>query len=122
MTDPADQQSQPAATTAFVCRLIPPRPTFMTSLSSEEYQTMLAHARYWSELMQQGRVIAFGPVSDPQGPYGLGIVLAADAAEVQALCDRDPAILSPHGLRTEIAPMRRLITPQGVYEGPLPAV
>ena len=114
MTAP-DQQTTGNRLTAFVYRLLPPRPTFMTTMSPEEGATMMAHAGYWTELMYQGKVVAFGPVADPREPYDIGIVLAEDLAEVQALRDQDPAVLSPHGLRAEISPLVRLVTPQGVY-------
>ena len=81
---------------AFVYRLIGPRPTFAVD-------------------MTDGRVVAIGPVDDPAGSYGLAIVLADDLAQVEALRDGDPAVLSPHGLRVEIAPMFRLVTPSGTY-------
>ena len=115
MTSPVDEQTTGQELTAFVYRLLPPRPTFMTTMSADEGSTMAAHAAYWTDLMHQGRVLAFGPVADPEEPYGLGIVLAAGLSDVEALRDRDPAVLSPHGLRAEIAPLVRLITPQGVY-------
>ena len=50
-----------------------------------------------------------------EGALLLGIVLADDLAQVEALRDADPAVLSPHGLRVEIAPMFRLVTPSGTY-------
>jgi uncharacterized protein len=99
----------------FVYRLIAPRPTFALDMNDDERETMAKHAEYWGQLMAEGRVVAFGPVDDPAGSYGLGIVLVEDVAEAEALRDADPAVTSPHGLRTEIAPMFRLITPNGTY-------
>ena len=61
-------------------------------------------------------MLAFGPVNDPAGSYGLGIIIAESLAEAQALRDADPAVTSDHGLRAEVAPMFRLVTPGGVYE------
>ena len=101
--------------TPFVYRLLPPRPDFMTTMSEDERATMLAHADYWRRQMQAGRILAFGPVADPIEPYGIGIVLVEDLAEAEALRAADPAVLSPHGLRTEIVPMVRLVTPRGTY-------
>ena len=34
---------------------------------------------------------AFGPVLDPAGVFGMGIVEAADKAAVRAITDKDPA-------------------------------
>jgi len=100
----------------FVFRLIPPRPSFPFDMSSDERTTMLEHVEYWSALTEQGHVLAFGPVGDPRGAYGIGIVLAENNAEAETLRDRDPAIKSPHGFATEIAPMLRLVTPGRTYD------
>jgi len=102
---------------AFVYRLIAPRPTFSDDMSDEERATLAEHLRYWKQLMEEGKAVAFGPVRDPAGSYGLGLLIAEDMAEAESLRDADPAILAPHGLRAEIAPMLRLVTLTGVYEG-----
>lgn len=102
----------------FVFRLIPPRPDFMPTMSDGEREVITAHFGYWGELLAQGKVLAFGPVSDPAGPYGIGIVLAEDLAEAGAIRDGDPALRSPFGFRTEIAPMVRLVTPTGSFDAP----
>jgi uncharacterized protein YciI len=99
----------------FVYRLIGPRPTFALDMTDDERETMAKHTEYWGRLLAEGRVVAFGPVNDPAGSYGLGIVLVEDMAEAEALRDADPAVTSPHGLRAEIAPMFRLVTPNGTY-------
>ncbi len=100
---------------AFVYRLLPPRADFMSTMSEPERDVMTAHAGYWNEHMRAGRVLAFGPVADPVEGYGLGIVLAEDIAGVEALRAGDPAVTAGIGLRAEIAPMLRLVTPTGVY-------
>jgi uncharacterized protein YciI len=101
---------------AFVYRLIAPRPTFATDMTEEERATLTAHGQYWAQLMQEGKALAFGPVNDPAGSYGLGLLVAGDLAEARAIRDADPAVIAEHGLRAEIAPMFRLVTPGGVYE------
>lgn len=100
----------------FVFRLIPPRKDFMVTMSETERSTMIDHARYWARLSEQGRVIAYGPVDDPLWPYGIGIVLAEDQADAERLLADDPAPGSPHGFRTELAPMVRLVTPGAQYD------
>ncbi len=72
------------------------------------------HSAYWRDLMARGSVLAFGPVADPAGVYGLGVVLADDLAGAEALRDGDPAV-QKIGMRTEIAPMVQLVTPGGEY-------
>lgn len=100
----------------FVLRLIPPRPNFPLDISADERATMNDHVGYWSALAERGRVLAFGPVDDPGGAYGIGILLAETQSEAEALSDQDPAITSPHGFRTEVAPMLRLVTPTATYD------
>jgi uncharacterized protein YciI len=100
----------------FVFRLIPPRDDFAFTMSEGERETMMAHVGYWSSLATQGRTLAFGPVNDPGGPYGIGIVLADSETEAEALREGDPAMSPPYGFRTEIAPMLRLVTPEGSYD------
>jgi uncharacterized protein YciI len=85
-------------------------------MSADERATMIEHVSYWSVLTEQGRVLAFGPVGDPGGAYGIGIVLAESQTEAEALRDDDPAIRSPYGFTTEISPMLRLVTPSETYD------
>jgi uncharacterized protein YciI len=100
----------------FVYRLIPPRPEFAFDMSDDERATMKAHVGYWADLSAQGNVVAYGPVHDPSGPYGLGVILAESRTEAEAIRDGDPAVRSPHGFRTEISPMLRLVTPNATYD------
>jgi uncharacterized protein YciI len=99
----------------YVFRLVPPRADVPTTMSQAELETMMAHVAYWTELMDQGKVVAFGPVDD-EDPYGIGIITVDDVAEAEALRANDPALLSPHGFRCELTPMARLVTPDGVFD------
>src|SRR5258708_220958 len=94
----------------FLCRLIPPRPDFAATMTAEEQTVMRNHAAYWAANLKRGAALLFGPVSDPAGDWGVGIVPAADEAAVHALRDADPAILSGRGFRYDILPMPRVIT------------
>jgi len=100
----------------FFFRLVPPRPSFAFDMTPEEREVMVEHVGYWSGLAARGQVLAFGPVGDPDGPYGIGIVVAEAIAEAEALRDADPALQSPFGFRTEIAPMLRPVTPENPYD------
>jgi uncharacterized protein YciI len=100
----------------YVFRLFPPRPDFTVTMSTDERAVMGAHFAYWGELLARGQVVAFGPVADPNGPYGIGIVLAPDLPSAEVIRDHDPAMRSPFGFRTEIAPMLRLVTQSGAYD------
>jgi uncharacterized protein len=75
----------------FFLKLVPARPTFAQDMSAEERAIMQEHVGYWSELMKQGKVHVYGPVLDPAGVYGIGIVEADSMAEVDELIELDPA-------------------------------
>ncbi|MBI5544737.1 MAG: hypothetical protein HY901_12675 [Deltaproteobacteria bacterium] len=89
----------------FLIRLLPPRPTFQQDMTPAEAATMREHVVYWRGLLQAGTAIVFGPVADPKGAWGVGIVRAADEAAVRALEAGDPAIRAGAGFRYEILPM-----------------
>ena len=75
----------------FFIKLIPHRATFAQDMTAEERGIMHRHVAYWSGLMQQGIAVVFGPVMDPAGVYGVGIVQTGDEQQVRALIDGDPA-------------------------------
>jgi uncharacterized protein YciI len=102
-------------TLAYFFRLTPPRPDFAFTMSDDERQAMLAHVEYWTALTKAGSAVAFGPVNDPAGPLGIGLVLAENLTAAEALRDRDPVMLSVEGFSTEITPMFQLVTADAVY-------
>ena len=71
--------------------LNPPRPDFALTMSDSERTTMLQHLDYWNKMMKKGNVYAFGPVIDPKGIYGLGIVAAENEQELKDILAHDPA-------------------------------
>jgi uncharacterized protein len=93
----------------FLYRLIPPRPTFPQDMTETESQIMARHVGYWSQLLAKGIVVAFGPVADPKGSYGIAILEATDAAAAESLVAADPAIAARAGFRSEVLPMPRAI-------------
>ncbi len=101
LTDEAGNKPQGV----FHCRLIPPRPDFAFTMTDAEKALMKQHSDYLRGKLGQGGVILFGPVADPAGPWGLGIVRADDEAAVRALTDGDPTVRSGLGFRYEILPM-----------------
>ncbi len=87
----------------FFVKLIPHRLTFAQDMSADEREIMMRHAGYWRELMNKKAVLVFGPVMDPAGVFGMGVIEAEDEATVKSLLDQDPAkVLN----RYEIYPMR----------------
>jgi uncharacterized protein len=75
----------------FILKLLPPRSTFGQDMTPEERKIMGLHSAYWKGLMAQGFVVAYGPVLDPQGIYGLGIVGVEEEGKVKEFIDADPA-------------------------------
>jgi len=81
----------------FLCKLVPPRPTFISDMSPEEALVMRRHREYWTPHVEKGVVIAMGPVDDPSGGYGVAIVEAHSQAALEAMQAGDPAIASGRG-------------------------
>jgi uncharacterized protein YciI len=78
----------------FLFRLLPPRADFAQTMTPDEQDAMTRHAAYWRELLDAGRVVVYGPVADPEGVWGLGVVRAGSQAEVVELGERDPVIVA----------------------------
>jgi uncharacterized protein YciI len=76
----------------FLFRLIPPRADFAQTMTDAEQRAMAEHMAYWQELLAAGRVVVYGPVADPEGVWGLGVLRAADRAEVIAIAEADPSV------------------------------
>lgn len=91
----------------FFCRLLPPRASFLADLTAEEAQLMQQHGLYWRGWMERGCVVAFGPVADPRGGYGIGILEVEDDGEVERFTANDPVILAGRGFAYEVHPMPR---------------
>jgi uncharacterized protein YndB with AHSA1/START domain/uncharacterized protein YciI len=90
---------------AFFCRLVAPRPTFAMDMTEEERAVMKEHAAYWRQHLALGTIVVFGPVLDPGGPWGLGVLRAPSDDAVRAFQSQDPVILSNRGFRYETLPM-----------------
>ena len=75
----------------FVLHLLPLRPDFAQTMTVEELLIMKEHLDYWTDLMNKGKVLVFGPVLDPKEIYGLGIVSVDSEQEVLKLIANDPA-------------------------------
>lgn len=76
----------------FLFRLLPPRADFAQTMTPEEQDAMARHAEYWHGLLDAGRVVVYGPVADPEGVWGLGVVRAGGQAEVVELGEADPVV------------------------------
>ena len=94
----------------FVLHLLPTRPDFAQTMTDEERAIMMKHVAYWTEIMDQGKVLAFGPVMDPKEVYGLGIVSVDEEQEVKDLIANDPATSIN---KYEYFPMRAIVRNTG---------
>jgi uncharacterized protein YciI len=79
-------------------------------MNAEETAVMRAHVAYWTKQLEEGAAVVFGPVADPQGVWGLGVVRAPSEEKLHALRDGDPAIQSKRGFRYEILPLIQAMT------------
>ena len=90
----------------FALYLLPSRPDFAMTMTDEERSIMMEHVGYWTNLLNQGKVIAFGPVMDPKAVYGLGIISVDSEDEVKTFIANDPAARIN---RYEYFPMRAIV-------------
>jgi uncharacterized protein YciI len=93
----------------FLLRLIPPRPTFGADMTEEEGAVMAEHTAYWAGHLDQGAVVAFGPVVEPTGFWGLAVLETDTRDEAETLAAGDPAITSGTMERFEIHPMPQAV-------------
>jgi uncharacterized protein YciI len=90
---------------AFLYRLLPPRASFPQEMSPAEADIMQRHVAYWQDLLNRDVALAFGPVLDPEDPWGLGLLDLDDEQAARAIGDADPAVDS--GTCTyEVVPMQ----------------
>lgn len=80
----------------YFLKLIPCRPTFSQDMTAEERAIMMQHIAYWTELMNKGKVVVFGPVLDPAGIYGMGVVEAESEEVLIDFMNNDPAATINH--------------------------
>ena len=78
--------------TFYAVKLIPPRPDFAMTMTEDEMNIMGQHAAYWQQHMDKGMVHVFGPVFDPAGVYGFGVVSAENEQQVKDFINNDPAL------------------------------
>ena len=55
---------------------------------------MQVHSDYWRDLTEKGTCLLYGPVLDPEAPWGLAVVETDTEAEARALFAADPAVTS----------------------------
>ena len=90
----------------FFVKLLAPRPSFEIDMSEAEKATMEKHFQYWKGHLDRGNVIVFGPVFEPDGTYGMGVIIAPNEAGARTFMSGDPAMKAKIGFDCEIYPMR----------------
>jgi uncharacterized protein YciI len=80
----------------YLCKYMPPRADFLATMSADEQALMRRHGDYLNQLLEQGVIVAHGPVIDDTGGYGLSLYQIADDQEIGALTAQDPIV--QHGV------------------------
>ena len=99
----------------FLFKLYPPRVTFPADITRAEGKLIQEHSDYWSQLMNRGFVLAFGPVVDPKGTYCIAIIQLEDGGVAIPVCSNDPMILANVGFTFEVQSLPLLRLPQPTY-------
>ena len=94
----------------FYTRLHGPRADFARTMTPAEGSLMREHSAYLRAFAEKRWAVAFGPVADPQGAFGVGLWEVPDDVDVAAICAADPVIKSGSGFRYELHPMPSLVT------------
>lgn len=92
----------------FFCKFIPQRKDFLKTMTTDEAKLLKAHGGYLQRLLEQGKVLAHGPVVEPEGGFGLSLFDVEDEKELSQLTSQDPMILAGGGARYETFPMTQL--------------
>jgi uncharacterized protein len=66
---------------------------------------MQRHVAYWLDRLARGQAVAFGPVMDPAGPWGLGLVESDSEEDARTLANGDPVLGAGLGFRYELHSM-----------------
>ena len=83
---------------------------FSQDMTPAEFAVMQAHVAYRSGLMAKRTAIAFGPVADPKGAWGLGVVEVENEDGVRGIVDDDPVMKAGAGFSCDVYPMPRVIS------------
>lgn len=76
----------------FLCKYVPPRPDFLATMSAAEQAWMQQHGAYLNRLLEQGVIVAHGPVIDATGGYGVSLYRIGDDDDITAFTSADPIV------------------------------
>jgi uncharacterized protein YndB with AHSA1/START domain len=93
----------------FLCRLLPPRPSFMQDMTEAELAVMKEHGAYWAKNHAENTAVLWGPVVDPKGGWGVGIICVDSEEQAKQLEVNDPVMRAGKGFTYERLPMARAL-------------
>ena len=79
---------------------------------------MQQHVAYWTQLAETGVALLFGPVSDPAGSYGIGVVEVEQEEQVAVLTANDPVTKSGGLFKHEAYAMPQLVVSKHLGKSP----
>jgi len=60
-------------------------------MTDSEREIMNRHSEFWNKLLLDGKALVTGPVQDPSGTYGFGVIFAENEDAARELLKDDPA-------------------------------
>jgi hypothetical protein len=75
----------------YYLKLNPPRATFPQDISPDEAKIMAEHSAYWKVLLEKRICLVYGPVFDPKGFFGIGIIAIDNEEQLSSIINNDPA-------------------------------
>ena len=81
----------------YLCKYIPPRADFLSTMTDEEKAWMAQHGAFLDDLLKTGQVVAHGPVMDPAGGYGVSLYQIADDQDITVITSEDPIVKNGAG-------------------------
>ncbi|AVE03791.1 hypothetical protein CYL20_04230 [Pseudomonas palleroniana] len=76
----------------YLCKFIPPRIDFLSTMSAEEKGLMQSHGEYLNSLLEKGVIVAHGPVLEPPAGYGVSLFQLEDDQDVASFTAEDPIV------------------------------
>lgn len=82
-------------------------------MTPAEAEAMRSHVAYWTEQANLGKALVFGPVADPEGAFGIAVLVGETHEELREICEADPCIVSGLGFSYKLNVMpAHVLAPQ----------
>ncbi|MBC3930722.1 YciI family protein [Undibacterium curvum] len=76
----------------YLCKFVPPRADFLTTMSADELTWMGQHGVFLNDLLAKNVIVAHGPVIDENGGYGVSLYQIADQEDITSFTSQDPIV------------------------------